>query len=218
MQGSNYLKLVLLLRLIPGFNPLTKTCWWKWLLNMQKRPLIRTVKIFSLIFIFAVLWIFVRSAGPDWSTQNPEVSLDLSKVSSGQVELLEAAGKVYYLIQPDTEILENLNTLQSHTWQQPKNNSYTSKAGIEYIIVSAYGAGGCLLRHFNKSEFNNQAGNQHTWFGGFVDLCDRLSYDYSGRLIKTADYSYHGLATQKDSGLEGAEITSQVKKKIYIKN
>jgi hypothetical protein len=184
---------------------------------VQKQALVRTVKLFSITFILLIAWVFIRSAGPDWSSQNPEVSLNVAKLTQGDVVLMEAAGNAYYVIYPTNDMLENLEQQQHYSQSKRLHKAYNLNDQQQYFVISAFGEGGCMLRSFKHNEANPRADVPQNWLGGLVDLCDKVSYDYSGRLITTSQYTYHESNNPRISDdLTPAKITYGSKNKLYI--
>ena len=184
---------------------------------MQKKVLIRIVKLLSIIFILLIAWVFIRSAGPDWSSQNPEISLNVSQLVKSDVVLMNAAGSAYYVIYPTTKMLLNLEKQQKHTQTKRVNKPYILNKHRQYFVISAFGEGGCMLRVFKQEDANPRADQPQKWLGGLVDLCDKVSYDFSGRLLVSPEFTYHeSMNTRVSNDLDRPNIAYGIKNKLYI--
>ncbi|MEJ2527942.1 MAG: hypothetical protein P8Y49_07700 [Sulfurovaceae bacterium] len=150
-----------------------------------------TVLMFLLIGITLVISIFIGSLSPSAREKAQIVKISLLDYEPGEVRLVRGDGLIYVIAYSD-EMLRDLEKLSPHVWNAKVSTTYKSKNGRSFFIFNGRGTidPGCLVKHYPKTQPNTYRGDNAVWYGGFLDPCRDVSYDYAGRLIKSISHSY----------------------------
>lgn len=159
---------------------------------MNRKVVLKSVVlVFMLIGISLVIRIFIGSLSPSAREEAQIVKIGLLDYEPGEVRLVRGDGPIYVIAYSD-EMLRDLEKLSPYVWNPKISTTYKAENGKSFFIFNGRGTidPGCLVRHYPKSEPNTYREDNAVWYGGFLDPCRDVSYDYAGRLIRSISHSY----------------------------
>jgi len=117
-------------------------------------------------------------------------SVNLNKLEAGKPLITEIAGWPLIVLRPTEKQIESISELNDHV-ANPEIESYVKQHDLYvYWGVGKKGSYYCLAKHHSKA---HPVAPNSKWKGGYATLPCDISYDYSGRAIKSHEYSYYGL-------------------------
>jgi hypothetical protein len=184
---------------------------------MNKKSVLRYgVLVLMLVGLAFIGRIFVTSLAPSAREKSQIVKIGLLDYKPGDVRLVRGDGPVYVIAHSD-EILNDLDILSDHVWDQKINTLYKAGNGKSFFIFNGRSTiePGCLIKHYPKTQPNIFRADDAKWYGGFLDPCRDVSYDYAGRLIKSISHSYVNF-TKKAPNIYPPKFTHEDKEGLHV--
>lgn len=119
------------------------------------------------------------------------VSVRVDPLKPGELQVIDVKGNKLFLLKPSNAQLQSIHTLNSHVWDA-NSHSFDEKLGA-YVYWGHSSKWGCPLEYVPPQasillEWEPKA----QWLGGYWDWLCEVSYDYSGRAIKTYGFTRNG--------------------------
>jgi hypothetical protein len=171
-----------------------------------------------LIGITMVIKVFIGSLSPSAREEAQIVKIGLLEYEPGEVRLVRGDGPIYVIAYSD-EIMRDLDKLTPHVWNPKISTTYKAENGKRFFIFNGRGTidPGCLVKHYPKTEPNSYREDNVVWYGGFLDPCRDVSYDYAGRLIRSISHSYINF-TREASNMPRIKFMREDENGLYIFN
>lgn len=161
-------------------------------MDNKKKILKLTICILFLIGIIFLTYPFIISLGLNPKIKNDSIVLiDVPVLRQGELKVIEINGINLFILKPNNEQLKSIHDLNAHVWNA-NINSFNKELGA-YVYWGYSTKWGCPLelKPSEPSMLTDYKSNAK-WFGGYWDFICEVSYDYSGRAIKTYEYTYNG--------------------------
>ena len=140
----------------------------------------------------AVAFAFTSSLMPSESAKsNADFRVKLSDIKEGKVLLINHPSAPLLILRPNPEQLAAIKALDPHVNAKESNTFYEPvKAFVYWGIDTRFG---CGLDHIPPgpsllSKYSAEA----KWLGGYWSVGCEVSYDYSGRVITSYEYTNNG--------------------------
>lgn len=140
---------------------------------------------------------FIASLSPSEKAESNSLAvIDKPPLEPGAVYAVIVNGFKLFLLKPTQQQQDSIKALDSHVWD-PASLTYKPKLGI-YVYWGHSPKWGCPLQHRPPHHSGLiEWGKDAQWLGGYWDSWCEVSYDYSGRAIKTYRYTYNGYTWSK---------------------
>ena len=184
----------------------------------RKAVLKSAIMVFLFVGIILVTNIFIGSLFPSARENAQIVKIGLLDYEPGEVRLVRGDGPIYVIAYSD-EMLRDLEKLSPHVWNSTISTTYKAENGKSFFIFNGRGTiePGCLVKHYPKTEPNTYREDNAVWFGGFLDPCRDVSYDYAGRLIRSISHSYINF-TREAPNMPRIKYMREDEKGLYVFN
>ena len=169
----------------------------------------------SLSGIVVAAYPFIASLSPSAKAYNDSlVAIDMPPFVPGVVYSENVKGVNLFLLKPTQEQLASIEQLDTHVWD-PAAHTYKPKLGI-YVYWGHSSKWGCPLEHKPPQQSALIEWDENAkWLGGYWDNWCEVSYDYSGRAIKTYNYTYNGY-TWNQKSLKSPSVFYENHGKLYV--
>ncbi len=165
--------------------------------------------------IGAAMYPFAASLFPSAKAINDSVVIvDVPPLKPGIVYSINIKGVNLFLLKPDQIQLNSIKELNDHVWKT-NSNSFVPELGI-FAYWSISPRGQCYLEHKPPQQSMLLEWNKNAkWLGGYWDNLCEVSYDYSGRAIKTYGFTYNGYNSYKNN-LISPKVIYESHRKLYV--
>ena len=183
---------------------------------MSRREALKIlVVVMSLLGIAAAAYPFFVSLYPSAKAENDSlVVVDIPPLVPGVVYSESVKGVNLFLLKPTKEQRASIKQLDAHVWN-PVVNTYNKKLGI-YVYWGHSPKWGCPLEDKPPQQSGLMEWDKNAkWLGGYWDNWCEVSYDYSGRAIKTYGYTYNGY-TWNQKNLKTPSVFYESNGKLYV--
>jgi Rieske Fe-S protein len=163
----------------------------------------------------AIIYPFLASLSPSAKAINDSVVIiDAPPLEPGIVYSEDINGTPLFLLKPTQAQRSSIELLNAHVWT-PTINTYNPKLGA-YVYWGFSPKWGCPLEHKPPQQSRLQEWNKDAkWLGGYWDNWCEVSYDYSGRAIKTYNRTYNGY-TWNQKNLKTPSVLYKSHGKLYV--
>jgi len=127
-----------------------------------------------------------------------KVLVFLPKLQPGKVVMLKVKDQLLIMLKPSRQQATSIKRLTGHVWKSDVN-TFNSDLNA-YVFWATSNKRHCLLQHKPKQEsLLKHWSKSGKWLGGFWDPQCETSYDYSGRSIKTYNYTFNGYTVEQQN-------------------
>lgn len=183
---------------------------------MNRREALKLLVIgMSVLGVVATAYPLVASLSPSAKADNDSfVVFDMPPLMPGIVYSENIKGVNLFLLKPTHEQLASIKLLDAHVWN-PEIQTYNPELGI-YIYWGHSPKWGCPLEHKPAQQSRLVEWDKTAkWLGGYWDSWCEVSYDFSGRAIKTYSYTYNGY-TWNQKNLKTPSVFHESHGKFYV--
>lgn len=163
---------------------------------MRKRLLLWTTLLLMLVGFSAALTPFARAFNPNArSRDNATILVDLPPLKTGELQRLQVNGRPLLILRPSAEQWQSIRQMDSHVWDK-RMSSWNQELGAFLYWGISTRLGALVVEkpagQSTLTEFWADSKPAPVWLGGYWDPMYDSCYDYAGRTIHDAEYTYNG--------------------------